>query len=205
MTRRAGVVVAGGRSRRFGDREKALAAFDGDALLRRVADRVSRVVDQLVVNCRAEQVEPFRRVLADAPYEPRFAVDEAPDRGPVAGLLTGLRAAEAPVAVATACDMPTLDPAFLDSLFADARGAPGAVPRFDGRRQPLAAVYRVAPAVEACAAALDAEADAGFGGVMERLDPVVVPEAAVRERTDAAAFRNVNTRSDLGAAEASSR
>lgn len=197
MTTRSGVIVAGGRSRRFGDREKALAEFDGDPLLRRVADRVGRVVDELVVNCRAEQVDPFRRALADAPYDPRFAVDEPPDRGPVAGMAAGLRAAAAPVAVATACDMPTLDPAFLDSLFADARGATGAVPTFDGSRQPLAAVYRVTPTVEACAAALDSEPDPGFGGVLDRLDPDVVPEATVRERTDGDAFRNVNAQSDL--------
>ncbi|WP_435179125.1 molybdenum cofactor guanylyltransferase [Halorussus sp. AFM4] len=205
MTARSGVVVAGGRSTRFGDREKALAEFEGDPLLRRVADRVVRVVDELVVNCRADQVGPFRRALADAPCEPRFAVDEAPDRGPVAGLLTGLRAADAPVAVATACDMPTLDPGLLDSLFADARGETGAVPTFDGRPQPLAAVYRVEPAVAACAAALDPDADeaCGFGGVLDRLDPVVLPERTVRERADAAAFRNVNAPGDLRAGEAS--
>ncbi|NHN58357.1 molybdenum cofactor guanylyltransferase [Halorussus rarus] len=205
MTTRAGVVVAGGRSRRFGGSEKALAEFDGDPLLRRTADRVSAVVDELVVNCRAGQVDPFRRALTDASYDPRFAVDAVPDRGPVAGMATGLRAADEPVAVVTACDMPTLDPAFLASLFADARGATGAVPTFDGRRQPLAAVYRVEPTVEACVAALDSEADAGFGGVLDRLDPVVVPEATVRERTDGATFRNVNARSDLRTDEASLR
>lgn len=204
VTMRAGVVVAGGRSRRFGDREKALAEFDGDPLVRRTADRVSAVVDELVVNCRTEQVEPLGRALADAPYDPRFAVDEVPDRGPVAGMATGLRAANAPVAVVTACDMPTLDPAFLESLFDDVRGGTGAVPTFDGRRQPLAAVYRVDPAVEACTAALDS-GDGGFAGMLDRLDPVVLPEEAVRKRTDAGAFRNVNTRRDLRAIEAPRR
>lgn len=197
---RAGVVVAGGRSSRFGERDKSLAEFGGDPLLRRVADAVSRVVDELVVNCRAEQVEAFRSVLDDAPYDPRFAVDEVPDRGPVAGMETGLRATNAPVAVVTACDMPTLDSDFLESLFDDARGRAGAVPTFDGHRQPLVAVYRVARAIEACRTALASDSR-GFAGVLDRLGPVVVSEADARERTDAAAFRNVNTVSELRATE----
>lgn len=189
---RTGVIVAGGRSRRFGEREKAMAEFDGKPLIRRVADTVSTVVDELVVNCRVEQVESLRRVLGDTPYDLQFAIDDVPDRGPVAGMATALGVANAPLAVVTACDMPTLDAAFLGSMFDDAAGRSGAVPVFEGYRQPLCAVYRVNPARDACRAVLATDADS-LRAMLDCLDPVAIPEEEVRTRTDTTTFRNVNT------------
>lgn len=197
---RTGVIVAGGRSRRFEGRDKALAEVAGEPIVRRVADRVGEVVDELVVNCRAEQVAPLRNALCETQHDPRFAIDDVPDRGPVAGMAAGLRTASAPVAIVTACDMPALDTNFLDSLFDDARGHAGAVPTFGGHKQPLCAVYCADLTISACHAALSSDSD-GFTGVLNRLDPVVVPETEVRRRTDAATFRNANTRSELRAIE----
>ena len=195
---RAGVVLAGGRSERFGDADKALAEFAGEALVCRVVDRIGGAVDELVVNCRAEQVGPIRRALDGAAVDPAFATDPVPDRGPAAGLATGLAAVTAPLAAVTACDMPRLDPAFLASLFDDAADRTGAVPVLDGYPQPLCAVYRAAPARRACRAAL-ADGDGSLRDVVDRLGPAVVPEPEVCRRTDPATFRNVNTPADLDA------
>lgn len=156
---RSGIVVAGGRSTRFGERDKALAEVAGDPLVRRVADGVGEVVDDFVVNCRREQVEALERALDGAGVDPRFATDAVPDRGPVAGMATGLRAANGSVAVVTACDMPSLDPDFLGSMLDDVRSHSGIVPIFDDHAQPLCAVYRVAPAIETCDAVLSAGGD----------------------------------------------
>ena len=193
---RSGIVVAGGRSTRFGPEDKALATFDGDPLVRRVADSVAAVVDELVVNCRVDQVAGSRRALDAVSITADFAIDDHPDRGPVAGMANGLRVADGELAVVTACDMPTLDPDFLDSLFHDAADAPGAVPVFEGHTQPLPGVYRVAPAIDACRAALRT-GDGSLRSVVDRLDPVVVTEAEVRRRTGPDTFRNVNSRTDL--------
>ncbi|GAA0197311.1 molybdenum cofactor guanylyltransferase [Haladaptatus pallidirubidus] len=193
---RSGIIVAGGRSERFGEQDKALAEFDGEPLVCQVAESVVEVVDELVVNCRTEQVGAIRRAFDDVATDLCFAIDEVPDRGPVAGMAKGLEVANAPVAVVTACDMPTLDPNFLELLFDDARNHAGAVPIFDGYRQPLCAVYHVKSAIETCYAALSTKKD-GFHDVLDRLDPVVILEEEVRERTDATTFRNVNTQIDL--------
>ena len=48
MTDRAGVVVAGGRSTRMGDREKAVVEVAGRPLVARVAEALSAVADELV-------------------------------------------------------------------------------------------------------------------------------------------------------------
>lgn len=198
---RSGVIVAGGRSTRFGDDEKAVADLDGRALIRRVADRLAGVVDELVVNCRRDQVETLRAALADGAFDPRFAVDAVPDRGPVAGVLTGLRFAAADDAFVTGCDMPLLDPGFVDVLFERARGRSGAVPVAHGRPQPLCAVYRTEPTIAACETAL-ARDSGRLRDLLTYADPAVLDEPTVWEHAEAGTFRNVNSRTDLAAVAA---
>lgn len=195
---RSGIILAGGQSKRFGEQDKALAELDGKSLVRHVADRMTPVVDELVVNCRAEQVNAFRHALDDAAVDPRFAVDAVPGCGPVAGMATGLQDTTASMALVTACDMPSLDSDFLESLFDDAHSHTGAVPIFNGYRQPLCAVYRVPLMIEACHASHSSD-PTRLQAVLDRLDPVLISEDEVRARTTATTFKNVNTQIDLQA------
>ena len=47
---RASLVLAGGRSTRFGDSDKAVAELAGTPMIRRVVDRVAGVVSEVVIN-----------------------------------------------------------------------------------------------------------------------------------------------------------
>jgi len=190
------VLVAGGRSIRFGDCEKALAPVDGTPMLRHVADRVASTVDELVVNCRREQREAFAAALDG--HEPRFAVDPVPDQGPVAGLRTGLRVAAGRRAVALACDLPFVEQSLFEHLFGRARatGAAAVVPLAEGRPQPLAAVYDVRAARTACTRVLD-RGDTRLGAILDDLTVVTVDEPTVTELASARALANVNTLADL--------
>lgn len=193
---RSAVVLAGGRSRRFGPADKALAPIGGRAMVARVADRAGGVADEVIVNCRPAQRD---RIAAVLDGDVRFAVDPPArvDGGPVAGLHTGLEAARAPLAAVVPCDVPRLPPALLDLLFVRTRDgdAAGAVPG-DGERTPLAlpGVYRTAPALTACEAV-------GAGGslraVTDRLDPLVLPPAAVRGHASPGALADVDRPSGL--------
>lgn len=199
-----GLVVAGGRSTRFGDCDKALAPVAGTPMLRRVAERVTPLVDELVVNCRREQREAFADALDGCALTPRFAVDQVPDRGPVAGLRTGLRVAAGERAIAVACDVPALPTPLVGYLCSRARATDAAavVPEADGRRQPLCAAYDVDAAREATTRAI-ARGDDRLRAVLADLDPVVtVGEATVTERAGPHALANVNTPADLAAVEA---
>jgi len=185
------LVVAGGRSTRFSGGEKALARFRGTPLIRRVADVLSVHADELVVNCRADQRAGFETALTG--HDPTFAIDDAPDEGPLAGLRCGLPGRSGRVAVA-ACDMPALPPGLFERLLeADADAA---VPVREGHLQPLCAVYRAAPTRRAATAALEA-GDRSLRGLCSRLDVERVPA----DDFPPGAFRNVNTRADLAAAE----
>ncbi|WP_276271395.1 molybdenum cofactor guanylyltransferase [Haloarcula litorea] len=192
-----GVVVAGGRSTRFGDREKALATLGGEPMLRHVVAAVGDVTGEVVVNCRADQRGPFEAALSDLEVPVRFAVDERPDEGPLSGLAAGLAAVETEVAVVVACDMPLVTPelfgALLDGI-GERPDAEAAVPRTDGGPEPLCAAYRTAPALGAARAALD-DGSRSLRALLTRLDVrwLDVGEADL----DAAGLRSVDTQAAL--------
>jgi molybdopterin-guanine dinucleotide biosynthesis protein A len=195
----AGVIVAGGRSTRFDDRDKAVADLAGTPMIRRVADRIGVVVDELVVNCREDQMEAIEAALSGAGLAPTFAPDERPDEGPMVGIATGLAVVEAEYALVVACDMPFVDPSFVEYLFERASGHDAAVPRPDEWFQTTQAVYRAEPMVAACEAALER----GEGRIVEplfELDYVIVDRDEIEARTTLDTFENLNTPEEFEAA-----
>ncbi|MFC4358527.1 molybdenum cofactor guanylyltransferase [Halobium salinum] len=211
---RAAVIIAGGRSTRFGDADKAVADLAGVPMTRRVADRLVTVVDRVVVNCRADQRDALERAMAGYPLPVAYAVDPDPDEGPMAGIRTGVRAVAAGAdeasgngaadpdayALVVACDMPFVDPEFVDYLFERAAGHEAAVPQLDDEWfQTTQAVYRAGPMADACEAALDA-GERKILAPLERLEWVVVDDAEIRARTTPETFENCNTRAEFEAA-----
>ncbi|MFB6353908.1 MAG: molybdenum cofactor guanylyltransferase [Halobacteriales archaeon] len=199
---RAGVVLAGGRSTRFGDADKAVAELAGTPMIRRVADRLLPAVDDLVVNCRADQVDAIGPALAGLPADVTYAPDPEPDLGPLAGIATGLDATEAEYAAVVACDMPFVEPTLIEHLFDRAAGHDAAVPRIgDGWYQTTQAVYRTDPTVAACERALD-RGDRRVVAAFDDLDVVEVPEDEVSQHAGLGTFDNVNTREEFDRAAA---
>lgn len=196
-TGRAGIILAGGRSERFPTIDKALAPLDGQPLIRHVAANLSPVVGDLVVNCRRDQQDAFADALDE--FEPTFAIDAVPDRGPLVGLRTALAETTATYAAVVPCDMPSLPAAFIEYLLSRADNRTGAVPRVDGRVQPVPAALHVRAAAAACEEAREQHADR-LDELLPLLDPFVVPERVVRAHVDPSAFANINTHEDLAAA-----
>jgi molybdopterin-guanine dinucleotide biosynthesis protein A len=177
-----GLVLAGGRSRRFGA-DKARHEVAGRAMIERVAEAVAAVVDDVLISVRVE--ESF-----DLPTA-RHVVDRYKDAGPLAGLHAGLVAAETPWVLAVACDLPFITPAALRALAAacgpDTAAVVARTP--DGRRHPLCACYhqRIVPVIEAHLAA----GRLALHALLDRLDHVAYVDLP------AGPLKNVNTLSDL--------
>ncbi|MFC7135588.1 molybdenum cofactor guanylyltransferase [Halobaculum litoreum] len=206
---RYAAVVAGGRSTRFGDRDKAVADLAGVPMIRRVADRLVDAVDGVVVNCRPDQRDAIEAAMADYPLPVRYAEDPVPDEGPMAGIRTACRGVEAwggpdAPAFVVACDMPFVDPTLATALFDRlAAGYDAVVPRVDDEWfQTTQAVYRAGPMADACDAALDR----GDRKVLAPLFELAYAEfgaddlraLGVDERT----FENLNDRAEFEAAAA---
>lgn len=103
-----GVLLVGGRSRRFGS-PKALARLDGQTL----ADRAWRLLDDVCDE---------RFAVGDAPGLPFETIPDAVGGGgPLAGIVAGLRAALHDRVVVIPVDMPLLTPEMLRTLVAAGR------------------------------------------------------------------------------------
>lgn len=142
----AAVVLCGGSSSRMG-RAKADLPFGSETLLQRVVRTLSTVVSRVVVVAAANQELP----LLDG--SPLVVRDEVEYAGPLAGLSLGLSTLQRNnvgmsdstdvAAFVTGCDVPFLQPKFVQNLL-DRIDVHDVVVPFDQQYlHPLAAVYRV--------------------------------------------------------------
>ena len=136
--RLAAAILAGGRARRFGGRNKALVDVGGEPILTRQLRALARVSDDVVIV--ANDTDPYR------PFGVRVVPDRHPGAGPLAGIEAALADRRARVVV-LACDMPHVVADVLSLLAASAAGADIVAPVVKGRVQPLCAIYgpRVLP------------------------------------------------------------
>ncbi|SFF97708.1 molybdenum cofactor guanylyltransferase [Halopelagius inordinatus] len=196
-----GVVLGGGYSTRFGDEDKALAELRGRPLLAHVVSALEPACDRVVINCRAEQADSHRAAVEDVDIPVAVAVDPDPDRGPMAGIAAGLRAVGAEYAAVVACDMPFLDPEFVEYLRGRAEGVDAAVPQRDDEwYQTTQAVYRAEAMADACERALE-RGEGKILAALEELEWATVSESEIRAHAASDTFENVNTREELAEAE----
>lgn len=138
MSRRAAIILAGGRSSRMG-RPKAWLPFEEVPLLTHLLRRLESHFDELIVVAAPGMELP--------PSGAARLEDEWPGEGPLGGMVTGLSACRAPVAFVASCDLPLLDAEvasrMCDLLEPDFEAV---TPLIEGRYHPLHAAYRTAPA-----------------------------------------------------------
>ncbi len=127
-------ILAGGKSTRMGA-DKALVEYAGRTLLARALDVARSVTPNVRIVGGPEKFAPFAPVVEDI-----FC-----DCGPLGGIHAALQSSLTELNLMLAVDTPFVSWAFLQYLISQARKAPEAaviVPRSDGTRQPLCAVYR---------------------------------------------------------------
>jgi molybdopterin-guanine dinucleotide biosynthesis protein A len=179
--RRAGFVLAGGRSSRMG-RDKALLPFRGATLLEHTAKVVRAAAGSVAVIGAPERYAAFGFTVA---------ADDHPGLGPIGGIEKALAMTTAGWNLIVACDMPELTVAFLKQLLdaAEASAADCVIPTgAGGRPEPLCAVYH-----RRC---LDLVRDAIARG--ERKLTAAFAQARVQTLSGApAVFSNLNTPADF--------
>ena len=137
-----GVILAGGKSTRFGS-DKAAALLLGRPMLQWSVSALGAVCDELVVVVAKDQVLP----AFDAPVPVKVSVDAVEGLGPLAGLVTGLSAVTTQLCFAVSCDAPLIRPELISALASLAPDYDVVCPYVGGFIQPLAAVYRPATCV----------------------------------------------------------
>lgn len=179
------IILAGGAGRRMGGQDKGLIVLNGQALVTHVIQRIAPQVNEILIS--ANRNLPDYQVLGYTVLS-----DASPDlQGPLAGLLSGLRAARYEWVLSVPCDTPQLPQDLVRQLFAPllAGAADISVAQAGERRHPVVMLCR-----RDLAADLQTSLDAGIRSVhawQARHRTLAVPF------NDAAAFTNLNQPDDL--------
>jgi molybdopterin-guanine dinucleotide biosynthesis protein A len=182
-----GIVLAGGRSSRFGT-PKLAAELDGATLLDRAVRAVEAVAGFVIVagpepaghsSSSIPQGRPGTAGDAPASFA-RFLVDDQPFAGPLAALAGALRQTSTELAIVVGGDMPGLVPAVLAAMLDDLASDPDidavhlAGPTKSPNRQVLPLGLRVAPAAKAASESLG-NGDRSLVRLLDRLRTVEIP------------------------------
>lgn len=178
------IVLCGGRATRLGGIEKPLADLGGKSLLAHVIARLEPQVDSIVLSVGRGSAH-----YAGLGYP--VVVDEDPDQGPLAGIVSALAAVDTPWTLTTPADTPFLPSNLVHDLAPYCREHGAAVVSAGGHRQNLAML------LDAKQATALAEFYRAGGRAVHRwlvaggVDEVAFPEDG---------FLNVNTPEDLALA-----
>ncbi len=144
-----GLLLAGGKATRMAGIDKGMAPWHGAPMAQWVYRALNTVTSMVYISANRsladyEKLAPGR-ILPDPP--------RLQNQGPLAGLLTGLIAAEqrgAEAVLVCPCDTPGITPGTLDALATAWQAQPGrpAIAENNGRIHPLHGVYPVSLIVE---------------------------------------------------------
>ena len=189
-----GIVLAGGRSTRFG-RDKLAEQYEGLPLLHHAILRVAEVCGDVVLVLAPEALEPELPMGKTT----RIARDPVEGEGPLAGLMAGLLEVTTEWALVAGGDMPELSTAVLLEMLDVAREASvdAVTLAEEGGYRPLPVALRASPAREAAHLALH-DAERSLHGFLDGLRVAVVDEPTwhaldPQRRT----FRDIDTPGDL--------
>ncbi len=127
-----GIILAGGKSSRFGS-NKALADFDGAPLIERVLAVLQALFEKTII-------------ITNSPSEYRYLglplqEDIIKGLGPLGGIYTGLSAMTTSWGFVTACDMPFLKPDLIRHMLSLRGDFDAVVPRVGWKLEPLHSLY----------------------------------------------------------------
>lgn len=152
MTKRAALILAGGKAERFQTengnwQDKALAKLSGKPILIHAVENVCGVVEEIIV-CVNDETRKARylEVLVENGFDDvKLVTDEKIEGlgGPIIAILTGLKATDADYCLTLPCDMPLLKPKVADYLFNQAKDSNVVAPMWpNGRLETLIMVLK---------------------------------------------------------------
>ena len=134
------VILAGGRGKRIGYREKSMMVINGEPLITYVIKSLENIVDEIIISVRDKaQGELLDTILPGY----TFAYDEFENKGPLSGILSGLTLCRNECCFIAGCDMPFINENVVKMLFRLSEAHEAAIPRWeDGFIEPIHAIYR---------------------------------------------------------------
>lgn len=183
----AGVILAGGKSSRFGS-NKALAMLSGQPMLGHVADIIEPLFSEHIL-------------VTNSPEEYSFiswntTPDIYPGAGPLAGIHAALSKVKSEKIFVVGCDMPFLQPEVISFICNQYKDSDVVIPETRHGLEPLHALYH-----KTCLAQISADLQAGQRRLhffLKQVKTTVIPWrdiAAIDPQQDS--FQNINHQHDL--------
>lgn len=183
------VILAGGKSSRMG-RNKSFVTLAGKSLIEIVLDTVTSVFPQPPV------------IITNSPglYEHlgvTMASDIYKDKGPLAGIHTGLIHSSTAYSFVIGCDMPFLDAGFIKFMVARLHDEQVLIPRSGKWVEPLHALYAAS-----CLPFIEAKLNQDICKIQAFFPDVHIKYVDIKEYGHGInCFANINSQADLAAAE----
>jgi molybdopterin-guanine dinucleotide biosynthesis protein A len=176
-----GIVLIGGKSRRFGS-DKVVSPFRGKHLVEHVVDLITPLFeDVILIGTKRPELEEFH-----------VEEDVFPGRGPLGGIYTALTMASTDQCFVFAADMPNLNREFIAHMISTADDHDVIMPLWSKGREPLHAVYhrRILPILKDL---LD-KGRLKIFDLITSVDTLAIPEETIRIYQDPEIiFSNINT------------
>jgi molybdopterin-guanine dinucleotide biosynthesis protein A len=137
--KRTAIILTGGTSSRLGT-DKGLLTFKGKPLINWIIEAVKPHTEKIFVVCSKQQAQIYGESLLDV----NIINDVYPKKGPIIGLISGLKEVKSGYAFITACDMPFIKTNLVSFLFKQAEGKGGSIlVKPDGWIEPFLSVVKV--------------------------------------------------------------
>jgi molybdopterin-guanine dinucleotide biosynthesis protein A len=153
MTKRAAIILAGGKAKRFQTakdkwQDKALAELDEKPLIIHAIEHIQEIVQEIivVVNENESRIFRYHDILEKYHVQKTRIVTDLKIKnlsGPLVAILTGLKFAAADSCITVPCDVPMLNGKVAEYLFSEIKDSSVAVPMWpNGRLETLLMVLQ---------------------------------------------------------------
>lgn len=127
-----GIILAGGKSSRMGE-DKGMMGFNGKPMISYIINTLSKLTDKILIVANRKDYEVFGLPVYS---------DLVLDKGPLAGIITGLSATTTDKNWMISCDSPFVSEDLLIRLMEDTETYDAAIPTYNSRIHPLTACYK---------------------------------------------------------------
>ena len=128
---RTAIILAGGKSSRMKE-DKGLMLLDGKPMIQYVIDVVSPFVDELIIVSNNSEYEQFGYPVCE---------DLIKDKGPLAGIYTGLYHSQSETNIVLSCDVPYVTPDLISYLIEEHKSHQITIPKKEERTHQLIGVF----------------------------------------------------------------
>ena len=197
---KSAVVLAGGFSKRFGQ-DKGLLKLAGKPLILHILDKVSTVVDEVLVVVSSKSQE--KAYTCFLKQKAKIVIDKYETQNPLVGALTGFERAQGKYSLLLPCDTPFVSSQIASFLLELCVNKDAVIPRWpNGHIEPLQAVYYTKSALNVANKAVE-DKKQNMHSMIASLKKVQYVSTLVLKQIDPklTTFFNINTPKDLRKAE----